>query len=329
MMSEDKVLIGTSGFFYSDWVQGDKNTRIPFYPEYLNKDQRLVYYSEIFPTVEINSTFYHFPRQNIVTRWEKLSPKNFIFSYKIPKLITHTKKLKEDYWNDLMNFLQIMGSLRRKQGPALLQLPPKFSYSYFKNLKIFLKNWPDNLKLVVEFREKSWVNNINLGKTLSLLSKYNACYCIVDEPLLPPITPVTSDFSYIRFHGHGLKLWYNYDYSMKELSNWAPKINKLTHQTQEVFTYFNNHPAGSAPSNARQLAVLLKVRLKNPETIDIVKVRQRSGDLPQHTLDRFLHSNNPNDISLEEYVRYCSSCGTIILKDDNFCENCGVPLEKE
>ncbi|MHA1228079.1 MAG: zinc-ribbon domain-containing protein [Candidatus Hodarchaeales archaeon] len=46
-------------------------------------------------------------------------------------------------------------------------------------------------------------------------------------------------------------------------------------------------------------------------------------------MDRFLHSNNPNDISLEEDVRYCSSCGTIILKDDNFCENCGVPLEKE
>ncbi|MHA1972598.1 MAG: DUF72 domain-containing protein [Candidatus Hodarchaeales archaeon] len=328
-MLKDKVLIGTSGFFYSDWVKNEKNTRIPFYPEYLNKEQRLVYYSEIFHTVEINSTFYHFPRPNVVRRWEKLSPDNFIFSYKVPKVITHIKKLKQDYWNDLMNFLQIMRALGRKQGPALLQLPPKFSFSFFKNLRLFLKNWPENLRLVVEFREKSWISNLNLNKTLNLLSNYNACFCIVDEPLLPPITTVTADFSYIRFHCHGLKLWYNYEYSMQELSKWTHKIKNLSQQTHQIFTYFNNHPAGSAPFNARQLAVLLKIPLKKPETIDIVKVRQRSGSLPQHTLDQFWQDTKPDDIALENYVRYCSSCGSLILKNDNFCENCGLPIEKE
>ena len=93
---------------------------------------------KVEPTVEINTTFYHFPRPSTVARWYKQTPKDYKFSFKIPKKITHEKKLKEDYWNDLMNFLDIMKGLKQKMGPALLQLPPKFSVTYMKNLEIFL-----------------------------------------------------------------------------------------------------------------------------------------------------------------------------------------------
>jgi len=323
-----EVLIGTSGWGYADWQSRHVKTRIPFYPHYLSEYQRLAFYSEIYSTVEINTTFYHYPRARVVQRWHQHVPKNFIFSYKIPKLITHQKKLSEDYFNDLQRFLDLIGNgLRQKIGPALLQLPPKFSDKYFQELKFFLKHWPSDLKLAVEFRDISWVKQKRIDQTLDLLKQYNAAYCIVDEPLLPPITPVTADFSYIRFHGHGLKLWYNYQYSIKELRPWVGKIqNLLESQLREIFVYFNNHPSGRAPANAQQLAILLRKPLKKPESINMVNVRKRAGEPPQQSLEAFL---DVPTVELVDFVRYCDACGEMVLRDDKFCETCGHQLEKD
>lgn len=322
------ILLGTSGFGYSDWQAQQEKTRIPFYPRNLSDSHRLAFYSEVFQTVEINTTFYHFPRTAVVNKWETNVPHDFIFSYKIPREITHKKKL-QDYWTDLERFLDIIQSgLRSKIGPALLQLPPKFSDSYFKQLRTFLKYWPPQLKLAVEFRDTSWVEQKRMESTIDLLVEHNSAYCIVDEPLLPPITPITADFSYIRFHGHGLKPWYNYHYSLKELRSWVPKIKKLANQPglKEIFVYFNNHPHGHAPANAQQLAILLGTPLKKIGSVNMVEVRKRAGASPQHSLESFI------DISpaeLHDYVRFCSNCGDMVLIHDNFCENCGHHLEKE
>ncbi len=319
-----KILIGTSGFGYSDWVGKHEKTKIPFYPSYLIEKQRLAWYSEIFPTVEINTSFYHFPRPSVVKNWEKNVPEDFLFAFKIPKAITHEKKLI-DFHDDLERFLTTMESgLRRKLGPALLQLPPKFSDENRKALAVFLRHWPSDLKLAVEFRHLSWVKH--LEQTESLLSKYNAAFCIVDEPLLPPITPVTADFIYIRLHGHGLKLWYRYKYSRKELLVWSKRIELLKDKTKEIFTYFNNHPGGHAPSNARQLAILLKQPLPKPEKINLSNVRKRAGEKPQVSLDQYL---DVPDVQIDDFIRFCSNCGDTIMKFDKFCENCGFLLESE
>jgi uncharacterized protein YecE (DUF72 family) len=324
-----ELLLGTSGFGYSDWHAQNEKTRLPFYPSKLGSHQRLAFYSEIFPTVEINTSFYSFPRPAVIRKWAKHVPSEFTFSYKIPRVITHEKQLdfNQGYWEELRPFLDNMQSgLQAKSGPALLQLPPKFSYKYFKRLEIFLKYWPDNIKLAVEFRDISWVEHPHLKKTIALLTQHNSAFCIVDEPLLPPITPITADFTYIRFHGHGLRPWYNYQYSLKELQPWVSKIRKMREESQlkEIFGYFNNHPAGSAPANAQQLGRLLGIQLKKPESVNMLNVRKRVGDTPQHSLETFI---GPISIDMDEYVFYCSNCGEIILKDDLFCENCGMQID--
>ncbi len=324
-------MIGTSGFGYTDWQARQEKTRIPFYPHNLGDHQRLSYYSEIFSTVEINTTFYHFPRATVVNKWGQHVPNDFVFSYKIPRHITHKKKLdfNQGYWEELRPFLDtVQSGLRTKIGPALLQLPPKFSDKYFQQLEVFLKYWPTELKLAVEFRDMSWVEQKRLNQTIELLTSYNAAFCVVDEPLLPPITPITADFAYIRFHGHGLKPWYNYYYSLEELKPWANKIQKMSRNKnlKEIFTYFNNHPAGHAPANARQLAILLGNPLQSTESIDMMTVRKRAGDPPQHSLDSFMDVSR---IEVDDYVRFCQNCGDMVLKDDQFCENCGNVLYEE
>ena len=83
------VLIGTSGWGYDEWIG-------PFYPKGLKKKDFLIYYSEIFYTNEINTTFYNIPPQKIVNNWVSKTPNDFLFSVKIPKIITHESKLELD-----------------------------------------------------------------------------------------------------------------------------------------------------------------------------------------------------------------------------------------
>lgn len=89
--------VGTSGWSYQHWLG-------VFYPQELKLSDWLVYYSKYFQTVEINSCFYHLPKETSFVNWEEKTPSNFLFSLKVWRRITHFKKLK-DIKNDLKIFL--------------------------------------------------------------------------------------------------------------------------------------------------------------------------------------------------------------------------------
>ena len=78
--------IGCSGWSYTSW-QG------PFYPKDIENSKWLRYYSKIFDYVEIDSTFYRIPNEFMVKNWYKRTPENFRFTAKLPKVITHDKRL--------------------------------------------------------------------------------------------------------------------------------------------------------------------------------------------------------------------------------------------
>ncbi|GAG10641.1 unnamed protein product, partial [marine sediment metagenome] len=75
-----KVLIGTSGWGYDEWIG-------PFYPKSLKQEDFLLFYSEVFYTNEINTTFYNVPSRWVVKNWVNKTPSNFLFSAKIPQTI--------------------------------------------------------------------------------------------------------------------------------------------------------------------------------------------------------------------------------------------------
>ncbi|MCJ7631876.1 DUF72 domain-containing protein, partial [Candidatus Bathyarchaeota archaeon] len=78
------INLGTSGWSYKEWIG-------PFYP---GKETRMLsYYSKVFKTAEIDSTFYAYPLRGTVFGWLRYTPKDFIFSAKIPQVITHEKSL--------------------------------------------------------------------------------------------------------------------------------------------------------------------------------------------------------------------------------------------
>jgi uncharacterized protein YecE (DUF72 family) len=84
-------------------------------------------YGAIFNAVEINSSFYRPHRTATYQRWAASVPENFHFAVKIPKAMTHERRLKDS--DDLLDqFLSEAGGLGPKLGPLLVQLPPSLSF---------------------------------------------------------------------------------------------------------------------------------------------------------------------------------------------------------
>jgi uncharacterized protein YecE (DUF72 family) len=247
LASPDNVLLGTSGWSYKEWIG-------PFYSK---EDKSLLRtYTKVFKTVEIDSTFYRYPTKGVVMGWAKYSPEGFVFTAKLPQLITHEKLLDlgQGVEEDLQKFLELMEPLwlGGKLGCLLIQLPPKFDYRP-KELEDFFKILPTHVKFAIEFRNRAWMK----PETWPLLTKYNVAYVIVDEPLLPQETHFTSDIAYFRWHGRGTQPWFDYRYKPEELEPWIPKVRKAKENVKTVYGYFNNHFHGYAVENCLQVAEML------------------------------------------------------------------------
>ncbi len=231
-----KIYIGTSGWQYYHWKE-------KFYPENLPSKNWLSYYSQKFNTVEINTSFYHFTKTKTLEKWKKEVNKNFIFSIKLHRLFTHFRRLKlnKEDKRILKETIESYKILEKNLGVVLIQLPPSLK----KNLKIlenFIKIFPRDIKLAIEFRHKSWFDK----ETYQLLKKYKIAFVISDSPRWPTEIVKTTDFVYVRFHGKP-KLFAS-KYSQNELKDYAQKIKKLKPKT--LFAYFNNDFEGYAVENA-------------------------------------------------------------------------------
>jgi uncharacterized protein YecE (DUF72 family) len=238
--------IGTSGWYYDEWVG-------PFYDR---KKGMFTAYSKVFDTTEINSTFYRYPTPRMVRGWYRNAPPGFLFAMKLPKLISHDKWLGhgEDVEDDTERFLELIRPLAEKAGPILIQLRPKFNFEeHAETLESYLESLPRNFEWAVEFRHKSWLRDEIYG----MLERNNVAYTIVDEPLLPPETHVTADFAYIRWHGHGSRPWYNYEYTPDQLESWLPKVEETTRKARKTYGYFNNHYSANAVKNAVEILEML------------------------------------------------------------------------
>jgi len=264
-----KIYIGTSGWVYKDW-QG------LFYPKDLPQNKWLEYYSQKFKTVEVNSTFYHQMKPSTFAGWSKKVPKDFVFSIKANRFITHVKRLLDCGW-PLERLLEQVKGLGDNLGPVLFQLPPRMKVDE-KRLEAFLnelrqpKAGPplaeatnQELKVVFEFRDESWFQD----SVFKILGKYNVALVINDSPHFPrPPSAIasgvsgqakaewiTTDFIYIRFHGPSAL--YSSEYSNSQLKIWAAKIKRLKNSGISVFGYFNNDVSGFAVKNAKTLASMV------------------------------------------------------------------------
>jgi len=234
-----KVYIGCSGYLYPHWRGG------AFYPKGLKQKDEFTYYASIFNTVELNSTFYHQPKENVWELWKKRAPADFIYAVKMNRFLTHIKKLNEPQ-NSWDQFYTGARKLRGHLGPILFQLPPSL-HKNIERLEGLAKVLTKNLHFAFEFRHLSWFDE----KIYDVLKQNNWALTIVSHPDLPFIPEITADFVYLRFHGK--KALYSSLYSDEELKHFGKLISSWLRKNLDVYAYFNNDVGGFAPKNASML----------------------------------------------------------------------------
>jgi uncharacterized protein YecE (DUF72 family) len=248
--------VGTSGFSYADW-------KGHFYPKGISDRDMLAFYTESYPMVEINATYYKVPTVKSVKTMVGKVPEDFEFVVKAHMSITHEREPPE---RSLPPFLEAIGPMLDSGmlGCLLFQFPGSFRHSqpsleFLVDLRDHLpRDWPS----VVEFRHSGWLR----GSVYETLAAMELGFVNCDMPairgLMPPTDVVTSDISYVRLHGRNAGAWYDHDqawerydysYSDQELTEWVPRLMDIARRSRKTYVAFNNHPRGQSAQNADTL----------------------------------------------------------------------------
>jgi uncharacterized protein YecE (DUF72 family) len=246
-MASPRIRVGISGWRYAPW-------RGTFYPKDLPQRQELHYASRILPVIEINGSFYALQRPESYAKWYADTPKDFMFSVKGPRYITHMRRLKE-VEKPLANFFASgLFNLREKLGPILWQFPPDFKYDK-ERMRAFLALLPRDtaaaaviarkrepfmkgrvrlsadakrpLRYAIEIRNDSFLDR----SFIDLLREHNVAAVIAESARRwPMIQDITADFLYMRLHGD--TEIYRSGYSDKALRRWAVRIAAWSRGTE-------------------------------------------------------------------------------------------------
>ena len=234
-----KVFVGTSGWNYGPW-------RGLFYPEKLAKARWLEYYSGIFPTLEVNATFYREMSESTYEKWRLSTPEGFRWAVKAHRFITHVKRLR-GVAEPVGRFFSSVSALGDKLGPVLFQLPPSLAFDKETIVK-FRRCLPSDRRCAIEARHASWMED----EAVDLLRELGLGFCVSDSGgRYPSRVAATSDFSYFRLHGP--RELYASAYSASDLEAWAERIADLN---VDAYVYFDNDFRAYAPENARSLMEL-------------------------------------------------------------------------
>jgi uncharacterized protein YecE (DUF72 family) len=274
------ILVGTCSWAeFTEW-----------YPTGVKPSERIRYYAQHFPVVEIDSTFYHLmPRRNF-EGWAEKTPEGFVFDVKAHRTLTRHGAAYEpgkvhadadpEYdpsEDDFEKFQYQIEPLREKSKLRAIQFqfPPWFkrspaSLEHIEVCREYLREY----LMAVEFRHQSWLEPATSHETFTFLRDRDIVYTVVDEPQIgsasvPPVVAVTNpDLAIVRFHGRNAETWYlkaaessrerfKYLYTTEELSEWVPKITEMANQAREVHVLMNNNYSSYAITNAQEMQQLL------------------------------------------------------------------------
>jgi uncharacterized protein YecE (DUF72 family) len=239
------------GWSYPDW-------RGPFYALGTPDSRLLAEYATVFDAIELDTTFYAPPKETTLAQWDRQTPAGFKFSAKVPKLITHERRLvgpasvKEA--RDFGKLLQ--NGLGEKLGRLLLQLPPDFGPGEVRNLLTFADGLAGlGFPFTVELRESGWQQT----EIASQLAERGIALATTDRVAVPG-APLT----YLRLLGEENSVE-RFDQRVllqdDALDHWA---EQLRNATVTVFVHVRNYYEGHAPATLLELRKRLGLSLPTP-----------------------------------------------------------------
>ncbi|MDB5246815.1 MAG: hypothetical protein JWQ40_1209 [Segetibacter sp.] len=240
--------MGTSGIV----VPGSKGT----FPVEFQDKSRLNYYSSLFNTLEVNSTFHKLPMLSTVEKWSLDVGEEFQFTIKVWREVTHVKKLNIDLAN-IDVFFKAAERIGNKKGCLLVQFPGSITQEYSSQVDQILQrlhelDHENKWRKAVEFRSVTWY----IGETYEMLNEYDASMVLHDIPKSRNVELYdAAKFAYFRFHGP--KGDYRDSYSDNFLEEQAEKMRSCLNDGKDVYAYFNN-TMGSAFENAMSLKAMVE-----------------------------------------------------------------------
>lgn len=207
-------------------------------------------YSEHFPIVEVDSSFYAIQPARNYTKWAMETPKDFSFIVKAYQGMTgHMKgeipfstfdEMFDVYKQSILPLIEA-----NKLKMILFQYPPWFDCKV-KNVDLlrYTKEKMEDFPCAIEFRNQTWFYPEMRDKTLQFLEQEKWIHTICDEPQagigsVPLVLEATnSDMALIRFHGRNVHGWLDkgenwravrclYRYNNNELKEWVNRLEQL------------------------------------------------------------------------------------------------------
>ena len=192
------------------------------------------YYGKQFGSIEFNATHYRIYSEEKMIRWANEMPDDFIFCPKFPAIISHFRRFA-NCEGPTDDFIKGLVALGKNLGPAFLQLPPHYAPKHSTNLIPYLKAWPRELKMAIEFRHPEWFTGGDEAERVwALLSELGIAAVICDTAGRRDVLHMrlTAPFTIVRFGG--------YDGHVSDeirLKNWANKITELSKTGLESFDF--------------------------------------------------------------------------------------------
>ncbi|MDB5857935.1 MAG: hypothetical protein JWQ76_1624 [Ramlibacter sp.] len=220
----------------------------------------LARFASRFAAVEINSSFYRPHRRKVWERWASEVPAGFRFSAKMPKVITHERRLA-DCDAPLAAFLEEVGGLGGKLHCLLVQLPPSFAFEPQVVVPFFTQLRAAHAGAVaLEPRNASWFTpEVDAWLRAMRVARVLADPVLFDAGRAPGGWP---GLVYLRLHGSPRPYWSAYENALLEAL--ALRMRQAEAESDEVWCIFDNTAGGAATANALELSRLLGCAARNP-----------------------------------------------------------------
>lgn len=254
----------------------------------------LAEYASVFPIVEVDTFFYAIPKIETVKKWLLETPASFKFILKAYHAMTLHPSPKKFYEQESEMYAAYFAAIEplvqagRLQA-ILFQFSSQFiceteTILYLKRLRKIFRQYP----VALEFRHASWYEKANFAQMVAFMHEHQFVLVTVDEPQVSgksvPFVPMveTGSFDFWRLHGRNQVGWTAkspnwrqlrtlYDYSEKEIQEFARLLDEKSKRQRESIVIFNNNSGGHAAGNARALIQALNIQYKglNPRNISL------------------------------------------------------------
>ncbi|MDP8917154.1 MAG: DUF72 domain-containing protein, partial [Pseudomonadota bacterium] len=203
-------------------------------------------YAARFDAAEINSTFYRPHKPATLERWAASTPEHFRFAVKLPKAITHERRLA-DALAPTEEFLESLAPLGARLGPVLVQLPPKLAFdppvaeAFFRGFRALFDG-----ALACEPRHGGWFG----PEAAALLAEHRVARVAADPARVPEAAEPGGWPGLVYHRLHGSPRIYYSEYEPEFIDTLAQVIAP---SAVETWCVFDNTVSGAAAANALAL----------------------------------------------------------------------------